>query len=151
MSRLANYSVFYVVWIGMIIGETYVWATFGLALGFLVFTIGGVALASFHHIQTKSGEKPLGWPLRFGKWAMSRNTWFGLLVNGALNGAPGVGLVETSLGLPWRSTFKRVMAVAVSYATVWCIINALRPHSVIPVYWYPSLSAIKQLIAFLFR
>jgi hypothetical protein len=129
----------------MIVGETYVWATLGLAIGFVTFVVGGSLLAHFHHRQTTDGEKPFGWPLRFGKWLTERCDVLGLLVNAFLNGAPGVGLIETAMGRPWVRTRRRVWLASLSYAGVWCLIHGLRPAGMVPVHWYPSIDALCRL------
>ena len=143
--RVANYGVFYSVWIAMIFGETYLWAIAGYLLGFVTFVVGGVMLARYHNGKTLPGEQPIGWPLRLAKWTTFRYPKFGLAVNAFLNGAPGVGIVETALGHPWPKVRTRAIIAAVGYATLWGIIHYLRPHNVAPIYWHPSLVALLQL------
>jgi hypothetical protein len=145
MRRLVNYGVFYAVWISMILGETYAWAIAGYAVGYIFFVAGGIYLARFHNRRTEAGESPFGWPLRFARKITIYYPSAGLAVNTLLNGAPGVGLVETSLGCPWRKVRNRAMIAAVGYATLWLIIHYVRPHSAIPIYWYPSPAALEQL------
>jgi hypothetical protein len=146
MRRFFNYAVFYGIWILMILGETYAWAVLGLALGFVGFTIGGLALALYHHKFTEEGETPFGWPLRLAKWLTRRMPKLGLVTNTFLNGAGGVSIVETSLGSCWKQLRSKAILASVGYATVWCIIHATRPSMGIPVHWYPSLDALLRLI-----
>jgi hypothetical protein len=141
MRRFWNYSVFYGVWIAMIVGETYLWAILGFALGYIVFVVGGLGLAYYHHRKTLDGEKPFGWPLRIAKSISEHYAMRGLLVNTLLNGAPGVSIVETSLGRNWLIIRYRVLLAAFGYATLWFLIHYFRPPSVIPIYWLPSLAA----------
>jgi hypothetical protein len=145
MRRLVNYTVFYGMWIAMIVGETYAWAVMGFALGTVAFSVGGVLLARFHYRRTSPDEQPFGWPLRLGKWITVCNLWLGLLVNTLLNGAPGVGIIESTLGYSWKGMRWRVIVSAVGYAGLWCLIHYLRPPGFIPIYWYPSGTALSQL------
>ncbi len=147
LRRICNIAVFYLGWIGMILAETYAWAIFGFALGMVIFVTGGVAWAYWHSKNTPVGEldnklsalyAPTLWA---GYHATRLHQHAGLAFNTLLNGSPGVGLVETSMGYSWHEIRSRVWIASSAYAALWCLLHYLRPPLFIPIYWYPSADA----------
>lgn len=135
--------VFYLGWIAMVFFETTLWSITGLALGFLVFLLGGYSLALWHIANTQSQVGLHGPVLVVVDKMLERSVLLAIAPSALLAGGPGVGLVLQKQGCA-RVRYWSFIASSL-YAVTWCTIHAIRPEMGIPVRLWPSLEILEPL------
>lgn len=135
--------VFYLGWIAMVFFETTLWSITGLALGFLVFLLGGYSWALWHIANTQSQVGLHGPILVVVDKMLAKSVSLAITPSALLAGGPGVGLVLKKQGNP-RVRYWSFVASLV-YAATWCLIHAIRPDLGVPVRLWPSLELLYPL------
>ena len=134
----------------MIFAETAIWSVTGLALGMVVFIIGGFVWAHYEIDRTSKGTPLRGPVLRLIGIFFSLSSEYRLpgvaLVSflGAafLGGSPGVGLVLKQQGS--KRIWPAAVAASTVYAATWAVIHWYRPRIGIPFGLWPDLTLLQK-------
>lgn len=135
--------VFYLGWIVMVFIETTLWSITGLAIGFLVFLLGGYLWALWHIANTQAQAGVHGPVLVVVDKMLAKSTSLAIAPSALLAGGPGVGLVLQKQASPHARYWSFVASLV--YAATWCLIHAVRPQMGVPVRLWPSMELLHPL------
>ena len=127
--------VYYAGWVLMVLVEAALWAVFGVVLGLVAFTAGGLAWGWWQYGQTAHGERLRGPVLAITQRLLGHGV-LGFVGAVLVGGPPGVAAAAASTG--YREGRRLVVEASILYALVWAAFHVARPQGGLPMHLAPA-------------
>jgi hypothetical protein len=135
-ANVLSQVVYYIGCVGMILTETALWSVFGVFVGLVVFSLGGIAWSWWQFGQTAPGERLHG-PVLWLTQRLLGGGVLGFVAAVLIGGPPGVAAVAASSN--YRDGRRLIVESSLLYAMVWAAFHVARPSAGLPIHFGPSL------------